>query len=420
MADVIVSEINTILIESLADLVPEAFFRSHPFLDRMGKESAGGSASRFPVITGAGGGASATFEDALANANVGGGTTAAFVVPPAQGFGIEIIDWSSEPYTNGEQSPIKMSILASKNAVEKCSDDLASNLLGMGYGVLFTCLTATNTSGHLWDLVLTVPSDAGKVNLEDQLVQKVTPATAGLTTGLAEVVGVNEIFGTVTVDVGTSGMTPTAGYVFGRQGTLLPDTTPTGFQGAFAWCPPKSSRTNGVVGGTFLGVDRSSSSQVVSTSGYAYDGAGAPVTNLIQQVCGVMAARKNAKPDTIYVHPSALPKLAIELDQKVRTDMKDTQGRAGFAGFDYTTAAGVVQVLAESAMPSNLLLICKASNWKFRSPKGKLVSPTKPGQMIIDSYDHNVSRIALTATGFFGNIDMSSVAVITIATPVVG
>lgn len=418
LTDVLPENINSILIESLADLVPESFFRGHPFLDRMGKEPAGGSASRFPVITGAGGGASATFEDALANASVGGGTTAAFVVPPAQGFGVEIIDWSSEPYTNGEQSPIKMTVLASKNAVEKCSDDLASNLLGMGYGVLATVLTATNTSGDIWDLVLQVPSDAGKFSLEDNLVGKLTPATSGLKAGTMEVEGVNEIRGSITIV--STGATPAAGDVIGRQGTLMADTTPTGFQGAFAWCPPYSSRTNGVVGDTFLGVPRTSSSQVVAVSGYAYDGQGAPVTNLIQQVCGVMAARKNSKPDTIYAHPSALPKLAIELDQKVRTDMKDSQGRAGFAGFDYTTAAGVVAVLAESAMPSNLLMICKAANWKFRSPKGKLVSPTKPGQMIIDSYDHNVSRISLTSTGFFGNIDMSSVAVITIATPTVG
>ncbi len=412
------SNTNDILIESLADLVPEAFFRSHPFLDRMGKEPAGGSASRFPVITGAGGGASATFEDALANASVGGGTTAAFVVPPAQGFGIEIIDWSSEPYTNTEQSPIKMATLAAKNAVEKCSDDLASNLLGMGYGVLATVLTATNTSGSIWDLVLTVPSDAGKFNLEDNLVGKVTPSTSGLKAGTMLVDGVNEIRGSITIV--STGATPAAGDVIGRQGTLLASTDPTGFQGAFAWCPPKASRTNGVPGGTFLGVDRSSTSNVASVAGYAYDGQGAPVTNLVQQVCGVMAARKNAKPDTIYAHPSALPKLAIELDQKVRTDMKDSQGRAGFAGFDYVTAAGTVQVLAESAMPSNLLLICKAPNWRFRSPKGKLVSPSRPGQMIVDSYDNNISRIALTATGFFGNIDMSSVAVITITTPVVG
>jgi hypothetical protein len=413
------TNLQNILVQSLHDMFLPIFVKNHPFLDRMRKVTAGGSGYRIPIMTGPGGGAGGDFVTSLANANSDGSTNQGFVPVPAQVYGHELINWESQPYTDTPQSPVNVAVLATKNAMNAATDNLASMLLGGGFGVLGKILSATNTSGTLWTIVFTVPSDAIKFNEQNVIVQKVTPTTSGLTTGTGFVTGVNQIQGSIEIDTQGSGFTPAATNVVGLQGQLLADTTPTGFQGTQAWVPPVASRTNGIVGDTFLGVPRTLASNAVFTSGWAWNGAGLPLFNAIQAAAGYMSNYKDAKPDTLYCNPLALPKLSIECDQKIRYDMKSVSGvETGFAGFEIVTPAGKVDVLAEPAQPSNQLLLTKASSWVFASPKGKIMGPATNGKILIDSYGTaNVSRASVLATGFFGCDNLAAAANITIQAP---
>ena len=327
MAAIESTNLQNILVQSLHDMFLPIFVKNHPFLDRMRKVTAGGSGYRIPIMTGPGGGAGGDFVTSLASANSDGSTNQGFVPVPAQVYGHELINWESQPYTDTPQSPVNVAVLATKNAMNAATDNLASMLLGGGFGVLGKILSATNTSGTLWTIIFTIPSDAIKFNEQNVIVQKVTPTTSGLTTGTGFVTGVNQIQGSIEIDTQGSGFTPAATNVVGLQGQLLADTTPTGFQGTQAWCPPVASRTNGIVGDTFLGVPRTLASNAVFTSGWAWNGAGLPLFNAIQAAAGYMSNYRDAKPDTLYCNPLALPKLAIECDQKIRYDMKSVSGR---------------------------------------------------------------------------------------------
>jgi hypothetical protein len=414
------TNLNSILVESLNDYFPAVFAKNHPFLDRMAKKKAGGSGFRIPVQTGPGGGAGGDFALSLAGAATNGFTAVGFTPLPANVFGHELIDWNQQPYSDTPQSPVATNVAAMKNAVTACTDNLASMLLGGGYGVMSTISSSTHPSGTLYKLILTVPTDAQKWNQENNGVSKALPASASLDAGTFEVVGVNQIEGSILVDAGSSGWTPTDGHVIGLYGQLVAGTSPTGFQGAFAWVPRAAQRTLGVVGDTFLGVDRTGDSNVVFTSGWAYDGRGLPIYNVMQAAAAAASPYKEAKMDTAYCNPLLLSKLAIECNAQVRIDMpaRSPGLTTGFSGFTIVTAAGPIDVLAEPAMPSDAILMTKADTWVYAAPKGgELVRPCTNGKMVIDNFDLNQSRVSCMSTGFFGNENLAASAVITIATP---
>jgi hypothetical protein len=383
----------------------------------MRKATAGGSGYVIPFQTSAGGGSGATLEDALAGTS-GAGVFEGFRPKPFACFGNANIDWTQQPFTDTPQSPMDLATIAMKNASYNAIDDLAYRIFSTGHGDRMTIAQADSLGSNVWKLTATVQSEAARFQL-GQIVGQIVANYASIDGGSGEVVGVNDIDGSILIDVGSSGLTPTAGRHIGLDGELSVAVTSNG--GVFGYCPPAAARTAGVPGDTFLGVVRTASSNIVAVAGYAFDVSGKPLTQAVNSVAGKMAKFAEATPDTVYVNPENLPRFANETNTSVvyiKANQKDVE--VFYSGFRLATPAGVLEVLGEPGMPSDKMLITKAKAWVYATPAskgGKLAGPATGSQLMVPSYDHNVSRVSLLSTGFFGCTNLLAAAVLTIDAP---
>jgi hypothetical protein len=424
MAAVLSSELDAIAVETLQDIWLASFVRNHPFLDRMARKKAGGSGYRIPVQTGPGGGASGNFGDSLGNSSANGFTGVGFTVKPAIAYGTTRIQWQDQAYSDTPQSPVDIAMNASKNCLALNTENLANMLLGSASGAAGAYAEIADVSGPTGSkylVTLTVQTDASKFNLE-QVVNTKATATSALDAGYGIVTGRNQIGGQIEIDVGATGLVPTTGHIIGLQGQLPAGSDTSGlFASVLQWVPPAANRTNGIVGGTFLGVTRTASSDVVATSGWAFDGSSVPIFQAVYATSAYMQNNsKLAKPDTYFVNPLVLVKMAQECGQDIRYDMKSVNGvDVGFAGFTIVLPTGKCDVLSEPSMPITQTLLTKSGTWEFAPPGGgEIFRPATNGKMIIDDFgdssNKNQSRCTTMATGFFGCNDLNQQAIITV------
>lgn len=405
------------LVQYLDDTYAITMIQNRPFFDRITKKSnVGGESVKVPLNIGYGGGQGGTFSDALANAQPSGAVRIAFTVDPAKEYGITTVNNDEVPFTRTPESAIDITTDATRGAMENAASNFEAMVFGSGYGDLATILAATNTTGNIWKLTFTNPSDALRFNINNVLNSKATPATGSLDTGSATVLGTNPIEGSITVDVGSSGMTPTAGHVLGIEGQIAASTSIVTFPGIFGFVPPITARTNGVVGDSFLGVTRNASTSVVATSGWALDGRKKALVPSVNALCAQMANLKNSKPDLGVCNPVTLGKMAAELDTKIRYDMPSKDiAEAMFDGIEIMTPAGKIEMFAESACPANQIVITKASSWIFAYPDRPFAPSRLDGKIMTQDYDTNVTRFAITCAGFFYTTNPAATGVITVS-----
>lgn len=411
------SNIQEILIEFLDDAYLPVLIHDHPFIDRLSKEPMGGTSAKVPLIVSYGGGTSGDFGTAVDNAQLGGAINESFSVTPAQAFGIATVDWNNQPITDTEQSAMNVVTTAQKSSMYNAVDNFANMVFGDGAGTLATISSNTNPSGTLFKLVLTVLTDADKIQQGQKLVSKATAFAAALDTGTAEVKGVNPIEGSILVDGGGT-WTPVNGHVLGLQGQMLASTSVVTFPGIFAFIPPASARTNGVpTVTTFLGANRGSDSSVVGVSGWAFDVRGQPIFPALCAAGGRMKSYKNAVPDTIICNGVTAAKLALEVNQQVRFDMPSRSMKAEvfYAGFTVLLPSGPADVLVESSCPSNYVVLTKADQWIMGSPQNKPFRPSTPGVAYVTDYRTNIARFATTCLGYFYTQNPPATCVLTVA-----
>ncbi len=426
MADVQSDELEAISIQSLNDMWLPTFVRNHPFLDDLDRKKDGGRSWLIPIQTGPGGGASSQFGASLTNSAANGFTGTGFTVPPAIVYGTTRIQWQDQVYSAQKQSPVDIAMNATKNALELGVENLANMILGNSSGAAgsyATIAVAANTSGNIWLLTLTAPTDASKFAIGQVVKSKDSPSAA-INTGSGTVTGVNAVGGQIQIDVASSGMTPTATEIIGLEGQL-PETTDTSglFPDVLRWIPPAALRTDGVpTVSPFLGVTRTAASNVAAVSGWAFDGSSTPIFQAVYATAAYMQNNSAlAKPNKLYCNPLVLPKMAQACDQKIRYDMKSTSGvDVEFAGFTVVLPTGKCDVVAEPSMPPTQMLLSKAGSWEFVAPGSgdRYFFPATNGKMIVDDYGAgtglNQSRCSVMATGFFGCNNPSANAIITV------
>lgn len=412
----IATNTEQILRQYLDDTYVPTLLQERPFFDRITKKSdVGGLGAKIPIQIGYGGGQSGDFETALANAQASGAKRQSFVVDPAKGFGITYVENAEVPFTTTPESAVDIQTDCTKGAMELAASDFEQIVFSDGFGTLATISAATNTSGSLWTITLTVPSDVNRFNLGGVVVSKLTPAAASLDTGTGLVTGLNQIQGQIQVDAGATGFTPTANHVLGRQGTMLGSTSVVTFPGIFGFVPPVTSRTNGVIGDTFLGVSRGVGSAGVALGGWAFDARTKTLLPSINSLAAQMANLKNSKPDTLVCNPITLGRLAIEADTKVRYDMESSVAEVMFSGIELNTPAGKVEALAEAACPADKMVLTKASSWVFAYPKSPFSPSNLDGTIMTKSYDHNRTRFSITCSGYFFTANPAATGVISIS-----
>lgn len=401
---------EAILRQFLDDSYTKQLLQNRPFFDRIKKTgNIGGLSTKVPIFYGYGGGVSGTFADALANAQSGGAKRDAFTISPAHAYGVTTLVNDDVAFTQTPESAVDIQTDAVSGAMELAAQNFEAMMFSDGYGTLATISTATNTTGNIWKLVLTLPTDANKFNKGMLLTSKTAPAGASLDTGSASVLGNNPIEGSILVDVAATGMTPTAAHVLGLSGQQLASTSPSTFPGIFGWNPPITSRTLGVPADTFLGVARSTSSPIIANSGWAIDGRGKPYLPTINNLAGQMANLKFSKPNLGLCNPVTLAKICNELDTKARYDMKSlTEADVFFEGVEIMTPAGKIEMFAESAMPANMIELTRGDVWNYAYPN-KPFSPTNlDGTLATKAYSTNETRFAVTCAGYFYCTNLSA------------
>jgi hypothetical protein len=415
--NILPSNTQALLIQSLGDLEEMVLTREHPSLDRFSRRTMGGKGLKQPVVTGYGGGVGGDFEISLANAKVNVVNAGDFEIDPAVIYGHELIDWTSAEYTKDKDaSALDIATLATEAAAYNATDNFASMIFGDGSGVMARIGSAVNTAGNIWRLVLESDTDSGKFQQDFVIVQKTTPFAATINTGEGTVLGTNPMNGSILIDVGASGLTPTAGRYIGLKGQVLASTEVVTFPGIFGYIPKFSDRTNGVPNvTTFLGMPRGEDSMVVAAAGWAFDGFGQPITVTANKAGGFMKNWKNAKPTELYLNGEDLPRVADEFQVQVRNDMpsKRMKGEMFYDGFRINIASGPVDVLAESACPRGYGVLTRSDQWVIGSP-GKMFGPASPNGVMVQDYDTNKARFSVKCSGFFTTPNPVATAILTL------
>lgn len=408
---------DALLVNYIEDTYAITLVQERPFFDRiMKKGGVGGDGVKIPINIGYGGGQGGDFPTALANAQSGGAVRTSFLCEPAKAFGVNYVENSEVPFTQTPESAIDMLTDNTRGAMELAAQNFTAIMFGDGFGTLGLIQTVVNTSGNLWTITFADPSAAMKFNLNNVLVQKVLPSSAALDTGTAKVTGVNQIASQIQIDAAATGFVPVVGRVLGLQGQMLAQTTVSTFPGVFGWVPPITARTAGVIGDTFLGVPRLINSSGVAVGGWALDGRNKPIAPSVNVQAGLMANLKNSKPDTLICNPTTGAKLAIELDTKVRYDLRsETFADVFFSGFEMMTPAGRVEVLLEAACPADKMVLTKAKTWVYAYPSRPFQPTSLKGNIMIESYDQNRTRFAVTCAGYFYTTNCAATGVITVS-----
>lgn len=415
MAVFSLAAIDPILVQHLEDTYETIWLQNRPFFDRIVKKNnVGGSAVRVPLPTSPGGGTGGDFTSALANSEATGSKRIAFVVLPALTYGIERVPNADIPFSDTPESAIDILTEATRNAMELAATNLEAIIFSDGFGTLGTILTAVNTAGSTWTLTLTDPAAVFKFNLGYILVQKATPAAAALQAGTAEVTGANPMGGTIFVTV--TGMTPTAGMVLGIQGQMIASTSPSTFPGIFGWIPPITARTLGVPGDTFLGVTRTAASNVPLVAGFAADGrSSGSIVQSINNLAAMMSNYKMSKPDVGICNPLTLAQVCNELGTQARNDYKSADNlEVLYSGITIMTPAGPIDLLAESACPSDQIVLTKGNQWIFSAPD-KPFKPSSPTGLMVPDYSNDQTRLSITASGFFYTLNPAATGVLTVS-----
>jgi len=416
------SNLNAIMVEALDRMKLNVFVRNHPFLDDLDLSKEGGSGYRIPVFTGAGGGKSNSFTNALANAASNGFTATGFSVTSAVQYGITKIQWVDQAYSDAPQSPVDVATTSTENAGLAATENLVNMLLGDSSGIAgaeATISSNTNPTGNIYTLHLTVMTDAAKFAQGDVIVSKAN-AAASLDSGTASVVGVNQVNGDITVDGGGT-WTPTNAHVIGLQGQLQSGASLGNlFAPTSLWVPPVSARTSGIPTTTsFQGVTRDYTSNVAFVSGFAYDGSNQTIVQAIQNASAIQyAVSKESASNVAYLNPTALAKAAQEIQTQVRYDLKSNKADVYYGRITVMGAGGPIDLVSEPSQPMTAVLMSKRGTWEFAKPKnGDILMPATNGKMIIDNFSGNESRAAVMATGYFGCNNLAAQCNLTISNP---
>lgn len=412
------TDINNLMIQYLEDAFPRVLTQGHPFLDRITKKKETGRQVAFPVSVGPGGGASTSFADALANANNDGGLNIQWQIDPQRQYGIVTFNVDDNEFTRGPEAAISAMENCTKNAMIKSMMNFggAGGLFADGYGTMGTIDVATNTSGSLWQLTFTSPSDVFHFDFNDTLTQKTTPSGSTLNnsgaTGLVvniDQIGNPSLGPSIIIDVGAGGLVPTAGHVVGRQGTQQASTSIVTFQGLPAWCPPWTSRP---LSGTFNNVTRGVYG--VGTDGWALDGRARPINDGINALASQMAQLESGQGDKLGVaNPITIGKIAAAFDVKARSDYRAKgDPEMYFAGVTVMTGAGAIDIFAEPGCPTNQVFLTAGDNWVFGTPTGG--NPFRPGAQVEgkifqQDYGSPQARATIVTQGFLYPLNMAGV-----------
>ena len=187
---------------------------------------------------------------------------------PAAQWGHSIVNWTDARFTGvKENSALDVATKATVGAMYNSVDNFDNVIFATSPAAMSTITTATNVTGSIYDLTLAAVSDVAKFAQDDVLQTAATP-TSGVDAGTATVIGLQQLGGIIRVDVGSTGLVPTATHLIGLQGQLNDNSFPS----IFGYVPRYQDRTAGLPNlTTYMGVTRDATSAGVAVYGWAAD-----------------------------------------------------------------------------------------------------------------------------------------------------
>jgi len=392
------ANVDAALSQRREEAYEDVAFRLSPALGLMNhKDSKGGNAIKVTVKNGYSAGVGGTYTTALTN--VGETQRQAFLVTPSVLYALETVDNTSELFSQGDDNAvIEIMSDAEKSCMSSAALQVDQALFSDGYGTQFTILSNTGSGPYV--LTATNPTDLFKIQTNQVLASKATPAAASLDTGTATVTNVNAIAGTVTVTA-NSGWTPTNTHVVGLSGTMLASATISTFPGFKAWLTNDST----ALAAAFFGVTRNV--DPVGLAGHVID-LSATGTDIITATNTVIQSISNfgkANPSLVFMNSTNYQKAMNLLDNRMRlTQSKGENIEVLYDGFSFVGPAGKpVTVHVASACSPQDVFVLDPDTWHFASPGNKFIRPGQPdGSSFIPADFKNLDALLckMRANGF--------------------
>ena len=331
------------------------------------KKDQSGDGVKVPFKGSVGAGQGATAATAYANATLAN-RYAWNPVPPFKVYGESIIPLDQAIFTTGDDNSVVDFLMdESKTAMDNAKIQLDQALCSDGSGTLGTIKTATNTSGVIWDLILTQASDMNNFQPNQVLVQKTTAFASTLNTGSLTVNNVTFSNNTITVTA-NGGATPVATHVIGVQGTMAATTSLVTFAGIPAFIPPIGSRP--VSSTTLFGLDRSVDE--ARCAGQALDGTGMGVLEGINKLGHMIMNIPGAKVDMAVCSYATLAKVQADLQTQARyVDVKGKGIDVFYKLLEVQGPAGPLYFVPSSHWSDSLVGLLTSDSWVLGSPGNK-------------------------------------------------
>lgn len=344
------------------------------------KKDQSGDGVKVPFKGSGGAGQGATANTAYVNATAAN-RYAFNPVVPFKAYGMTVIPLDQAIFATGDDNSVVDYLMdESKTAMDMCKKQVDQALASDGSGTLGTIKTATNTSGVIWKLVLTLASDVYNFSVGMVLVQKATAFAAGLDAGTMTVTNITASDNSVTVT--SSGATPTATHVIGLQGTMAASTALVTFPGIPAYIPPIANRP--VSATLFMGLDRSQDE--AKCAGSALDGTGMGILEGINKLAHIVANVPGAKPDMIVLSYATVGKIRSQMQTEFEyVDVKGKDIEVFFKLAVINGPNGPMYLVPSSSWPDNLVAVLTSDSWVLGSPGNKPFQPaTSTGNPVVE------------------------------------
>jgi hypothetical protein len=375
-------------------------FRRNKLLGMMNKKEkkAAGRLVHVPIKTGYSAGGGARYADAYANikAAAANGHTQReeFQVAPYFLYHLGLINNTDEAFSKGKDAITDFL----SDEVDSCgagaAEQVENCLFSDGFGTMATIKSATGAGPYV--LTLTSATDAYKFQNNMILSSKVTPQTAGLDGGTAQVTAFDGIAGTVTVTA-SGGWTPAATHVIGLQATLAGTATPVTFQGLRSWITDDAT----ALAASFNNVVRAKNPQ--GLAGHVIRAPGITPIDGINAVLNSISNFPGANSDGIFVNSTTNEEMMRQLDNRaVITESKGQDIEVLYESMSFMGPDGRKKtVFVAPACGSNEIWVLDLNTWTVEGPGNKFIHPGQPdGTPFVPLQDIDATLVKMRAEGY--------------------
>lgn len=370
-------------------------FSGCPLLGLVEHKVEGGDAIKVTFKTGFSPGAGARYADVVAQQ--GESQRTSMLVTPTVLYASEDVDNPSAVLSErGEDAVIPILSDAQSSAMSSVALQLDQALFSDGYGSLFISKSHTGTTGAGSTITATIPSQIFKVQPNQLLVSKATPAAGALDTGSYLVTGIDEINGILTVTPQGGASVAVDGHVFGLYATMAASTAPVTYVGLTNWLTNDPT----LLAASLYGAVRTGGG--VHLAGHVLDGTKLNIVDAVNIGETSAANIMGAKPDLVLLSSANYNKLRTQLaDRAFNVNSKGDGININYSGFSFMGNRSLMTVHMAPNCSSGDVFVLDSRTWHLAASGKELVTPNTLHGGWVDLPDADKTRVSMRALGSF-------------------